>query len=175
MAEIADIRAVREPGCRLVEFDPAWAEHVVRWVRDERESYWLAPKSTPPLTAREILGWRKPDHHPYMLVLPARAAPIAYGELNRLSGARRCYWLGHLIVDPEYRGQGWGVALTRALLDEAFQQRGARRVTLIVFPENTRAVACYRAAGLREDGHEWHTFTAHGRRECLIRMAAGGP
>ncbi|HPM22844.1 MAG TPA: GNAT family N-acetyltransferase [Phycisphaerae bacterium] len=163
------------PACRLTPFTPDWAPTVVRWVRDAQEAYWLAPKTPPPLTAAQILGWRKPEHCPYLLFAADHALPVAYGELNRLHGVRRQYWLGHLIVDAARRRRGYGVQLTRHLLHEAFVQRGAHRVTLVVFAENTAALACYRAAGMRDDGFEWHTFPAYGRRECLLRLAASAP
>ncbi len=163
------------PTCRLAAFETIWAERVVSWARDPREVYWLAPKTRPPLTVAELLRWREPGHDPYMLLNGGEPAPIAYGELNRLGLTGRQYWLGHLIVDPNERGRGFGLELTRQLLREAFERRGARRVTLVVFPDNQAAIECYRAAGMREDGYEWHTFPAYGRRECLLRFAAGPP
>ena len=159
--------------CDLVAFDDVWAERVVSWARDAREAYWLAPKTKPPLTAAQLLRWREPGHNPFMLVPRGSAAPLAYGELNRLGLTRRQYWLGHLVVEPPQRGRGYGLELTRQLLHEAFERRGAQRVTLVVFPENEAAIACYRAAGMRDDGFEWHTFAAYGTRECLLRFAAG--
>jgi len=158
--------------CQLARFEPAWAELVISWVRGRREMYWLAPKTVPPLTTSEILRWRQPGHDPYELLEQGSQAPVAYGELNRLTGQRRQYWLGHLIVDPRQRGRGLGTELTRRLLREAFRQRGAERVTLVVFPDNQRAISCYVAAGMREDGVEWHEFPAYGRRECLVRFVA---
>lgn len=172
MAVHPDMRRGVAPPCRLVPFEPAWAERVISWVRDEREAYWLAPKTCPPLTAQEILRWREPGHEPYMLVQAGRAEPLAYGELNLFGLARRQYWLGHLIVDGAQRGHGYGIELTRRLLEEAFERRGARRVTLVVFADNAAALACYRAAGMVDDGYEWHQFPAYGRRECLVRFSA---
>jgi RimJ/RimL family protein N-acetyltransferase len=162
------------PLCRLLPFDPRWAARIVSWVQSAQDAYWVAPRTVPPLTEREVLRWRRPDHEPHMLVADAEAGPIGYGELNRLRQGFRQYWLGHLVVDPASRGRGYGVALTRALLREAFESRGARRVTLVVFPENRAALACYQRAGMRIDGHETHTFAAYGRTEVLVRLAAGG-
>lgn len=167
-----NIRSRSAPPCRLTPFEPAFAEQVLSWVRDACESYWLAPRSPPPLSVAEVLRWSKPDHNPYLLWAGDRQAAVGYGELNRFAGPRRHYWLGHLIVDAALRGQRYGVQLTRLLLEEAFVQRGARRVTLVVFPENTAALACYRAAGMVDDGCEWHSFPAYGRRACLVRLAA---
>lgn len=160
------------PVLRLVPFRAEYAERVVGWVHGAQDAYWLAPKAKPPLTAEEVLRWQVPEHEPLALELAGQAAPIGYGELNRLSRARRRYWLGHVIVDPALRGRGYGAEFTRLLLRRAFVQRGAHEVTLVVFPANEAAVACYRAAGFRENGYETHEFAAHGRRERLLRMAA---
>ena len=172
MAAYPSSRRGPTPICRLAAFDPAWAERVASWVATAQESYWLAPKTPPPITVECLATWGEPGHAPYLLFAQTETAPCGYGELNRLNSGRREYWLGHLIVDPARRGLGLGVQLTRLLLAEAFDQRGARRVTLVVFPENEAAVRCYQAAGMREDGHEWHAFPAYGRRECLVRLAA---
>jgi ribosomal protein S18 acetylase RimI-like enzyme len=58
------------------------------------------------------------------------------------------------------------------LLHRAFHLRGARRVSLVVFPENRVAVACYRAAGMHDDAFETHYFPAYRRRARLLRLAA---
>jgi len=160
------------PQSWLVPFDRSWAELVVSWVRDANEAYWLAPKTPPPLTSLSILRWRAPDHHRYLLMEDGCPEPVAYGELNRMTGGARRYWLGHLVVDGQRRGQGYGLQLTRLLLEEAFERRGARQVTLVVFPENKAALACYRAAGMRDDGWETHDFPAYTRRATLVRLVA---
>ncbi len=164
------------PPCRLVPFEAAWAELVASWAQDAREAYWLAPRNPPPLTAAEVLRWHTPGHTPYALLEEGRATPVGYGELNRLSSGRRRYWLGHLVIDPAERGRGLGAALTRKLLEEAFVRRRAQEVSLVVFPDNVAAIACYRAAGMREDGYETHEFAAYRRVETLLRMVVrAGP
>lgn len=157
--------------CRLVPFEPQYAERVIGWVRDAREAYWFAPRTAPPLTAAEILAWQVPGHSAHLL-LAQGGEPVGYGEVNRLGPGPGRYWLGHLIVDPAWRGQGYGRELSLLLLRHAFSQLRARRVTLVVFPENRAAIASYRAAGMREDGYETHEFPAYGRRACLLRMVA---
>ncbi len=172
MAGLPDSRGITQARCWLEPFQAAWARLVVSWVQDAREGYWLAPKTPPPLTAEQVVAWRMLGHDPYALRVDAERPPVGYGELNEMDGGRGVYWLGHLIVDPAERGRGHGVELTRRLLQEAFERRGARRVTLVVFPDNRPAIACYRAAGMEDDGFELHDFAAYGRREVLLRMAA---
>jgi RimJ/RimL family protein N-acetyltransferase len=166
----ASTESVRERALRLEAFQPAAAERIVSWVGGAQEAYWLAPRTAPPLTVEKVRSWAHPLHEPLVLV-DGEAAPLGYGELNVLAGGDRVWWLGHLIIDPAHRGRGLGTELTRRLLLRAFQQRGASRVTLVVFAENTAAIASYRRAGLRFDGYESHKFPAYGRCERLMRMA----
>lgn len=159
----------RSTALRLSAFRPEWAPRIAEWCADPLEAYWLAPRTPPPITALRVMQWCIPGRNCYGL-LDGRNALQAYGELNTLSGARREYWLGHLVVDPAQRGRGLGLRLTRALLHEAFQQFRARSVTLVVFRENEAAVRCYERAGMNLDGSETHYLAPYDRTETLLRM-----
>jgi RimJ/RimL family protein N-acetyltransferase len=161
----------RSTALRLEAFDPRRAELVATWVRSQREAYWLAPKTPPPLDGDRIRQWRVPGHEPLQFIESAGTRLVGYGELNVLNANGRHFWLGHLIVDPDARGQGIGLELTQLLLARAFVCRGAQHVSLVVFPDNQPAIACYRAAGLREQGYEEHVFPPHARQVRLIRMS----
>ena len=163
-------RGERQTAYRLSEFSPANADLVASWVLDHQEALWLAPKTPPPITAEKIRRWNVTGHHPLQFQGMHESAPVAYGELNVLSGAAAHMWLGHLIVAPNRRGEGLGLALTLALLERAFSRHGARQVSLVVFPENTAAVASYRAAGMREVGLETHYLAPYERNADLLRF-----
>jgi len=173
MAAEPILKSGRERALRLRAFEPRYAARVVSWVRGSREAYWLAPRTKPPLTAAKVCAWSGPGRSPLMLMAGAEAEPLAYGELNLLNEACGEYWLGHLVVDPWQRGCGLGRRLTELLLQRAFQRCGARRVSLVVFPDNHAAIGCYRAAGLVEDGHETHWFAPYRRHERLLRLVKG--
>jgi RimJ/RimL family protein N-acetyltransferase len=158
------------PPTRLERFDPRHTELVASWVRSEREAYWLAPHTPPPITAERVLAWSMEGRHPLQLMEGGALAPVAYGELNVLNASAREYWLGHLIVDPERRGRGLGVRLVELLIQRGFQHLGARRISLVVFTDNLVAQRSYRAAGMREEGYEVHRFPAYGTSERLLRM-----
>lgn len=160
---------------RLTAFDERYAPQVVSWVRGALEAYWLAPRTPPPLTVDKVRAWSRPGRNPFMLVESDDPEPVAYGELNELRRRQNEYWLGHLIVNPRQRGRGLGRYLTEMLLYRAFHVHNARRVSLVVFPDNAAAIATYRWVGMREDGYETHYFAASGRRERLLRFAATSP
>ena len=162
----------REGALRLTSFDTRYAGRVVSWVRDAEEAYWLAPRTTPPLTAEKVRGWSGSGREPLMLIDWPDPVPLGYGELNILQRKNRTFWLGHLIIDPARRGQGLGRLLTQLLLQRAFYVYEARRVTLVVFPGNVAGVAAYRSAGMVEDGFEIHSFPAYRTRVELLRFRA---
>jgi len=155
---------------RLQPFDPAHADLVASWITSNLEAYWLAPQTPPPLTGDRIRRWSAPDHEALQLCPPHDRRPVAYGELNILDVYRHAYWLGHLIVDPSLRGRGIGRELTRRLIQRARACYGAMQVSLVVFPANLAAIACYRAAGLVPDGYELHDLHPYGQRVRLLRM-----
>ncbi len=156
----------------LIAFAPGDAQQVASWVRSDAEAYWLAPRTPAPLSAPKVLEWTRDAGDACLLRERARGALAGYGEVNPLGGRRGEFWLGHLVVASEMRGRGVGRVLTELLLRRAFRTHGARRVTLVVFPENASAIACYRRAGMSFDGVEEHYFPQTGEAVSMIRMAA---
>lgn len=161
-----------------VQVRPFTAPHaalVASWVRDAREAFWVAPRSRPPLTAAVVESWRSARGDRFLLYAASGDSPLGYGEVNALDSRRGSFWLGHLLVDPQHRGRGYGVALVRLLSEAAFTRRAARELSLVVFPENTAAIACYRRAGFRDDGCEVQEFAAYQKRVMLLRMVTTAP
>lgn len=163
----SDVRA------KLRRFDPSCAPLIASWVTDALEAFWISPQTPPPLSAAAIRAWASPGRQQFVLAPDDPQLPIAYGELNLLNAVRREYWIGHLVVDPALRGRGVGCRLVSKLLGHAFETHWARRVSLVVFPENVQAIRCYQRAGMRLDGREMHEFSAYGRRIEMVRMCAG--
>lgn len=163
-------RAAHQPRLTLRRFASTDAPRVRSWVRSARELFWLAPRTAPPLTDQTIVAWGSADHHQFCLAEPHAGAPIAYGEVNLLSAVTRQFWLGHIVIDPQLRGRGLGLELTRRLVRQAFHRFGAQRVVLVVFPANQAAVRCYAAAGLEAVRYEQQYFAENRRREWLLRM-----
>jgi RimJ/RimL family protein N-acetyltransferase len=159
-------------GFMLEEFAPPHAQSIATWVTGAEDLMWLAPRTFPPLDAAKVCGWAAPGHQCFTMTHAIRPEPVGYGEINVLNMRRREYWLGHLVIAPAARGRGLGTILTRLLLGRAFVNCGARRVTLVVFPENKAAIRAYQAAGFRSDGYELHHFPPYQRAVELLRMEA---
>lgn len=165
-------------GLALTPFRAAWADVVAGWVRTPQDAFWLAPRTAPPITGEKVRGWSARGREQFVLrsnpagptAAAAEAPPLAYGELNLLNPQRRSFWLGHLIVDPEQRGRGLGKELTRRLVERGLRVHRARSIALVVFEENSAAVAAYRAAGLREECYEEHYLPPYHCTRRLLRM-----
>ena len=157
-------------GFELSSFEAGDAAALLDWVKTPEDLHLLAPKTDWPLSVEKVCGWLGSRCQGYCLrMLPGREI-VGYGEVNHVVGDVAELWLGHVIVDPARRGCGLGCVLVRALLARAFHARNAKRVALIVFPENVTAVNCYVRSGFRAVGSERHRCGPRGGFETLRRF-----
>ena len=117
-----------------------------------------------------MVAWQKEGGDAFVLRRYDDPWPIGYGELNSMRRDKDHLWLGHIIVRPEERGQGVGRQLVRALVSEAFDQKLAHRVSLIVFPDNVPGIRCYLGVGFAVRGEEHHQFGGVGPKHKLLRL-----
>lgn len=155
---------------QLKRFERRHASKVVEWVASASELRWLAPSTQPPLTADKVANWPKKNGMAFSLFHVDESDPIGYGELNPMRGDSSQMWLGHIIIRPDERGKGIGSAFVRLQVAYAFEQLAAKRVALIVFPDNIAAVQCYRRIGFTPAGPEYHRFGKNGPKERLLRF-----
>jgi RimJ/RimL family protein N-acetyltransferase len=134
-------------GVPLLPFFTDDAALVSSWaVGDEVVRAWCAVEGDA-VPADVVAGWsRADDVEAYMFGDPEEA-PIAYGELW-LDDEEGEVELARLLVAPERRGQGFGQALVRALVEQARRTHPELPdIILRVRPENTQAIRAYAAAG----------------------------
>ena len=143
---------------------------IVSWVRDAHELFWLAPKTPPPLTPAKVVAWPGPDGCPMLLYRERLSEPLGYIELNPMPGQKGHLWMGHCLIRPEHRGTGLGRLTLELMLEKAFLNELARTVSLVVFPDNTTAIRCYRAIGFRHIGEQVKYFPNTGRQHCMLEM-----
>lgn len=154
----------------LADFDPLFARLVASWVRDDHELFWLAPKTPPPLTAEKVVAWPGPDGSPLLFYRQGTVEPCGYLELNPMPGSKDHLWLGHCLIRPSLRGLGLGHLVVNLMLEEAFVEREASSVSLVVFPGNDPAVRCYVANGFTAVGEQLKFFPTTGRRHRMLEM-----
>ena len=160
---------------KLVPFTSLFGDLIATWVRCDDDLRWLAPGTLPPLTSEKIVAWKKPGGSAWMGFEGRSKNPVCYGELNPMRLEADHYWIGHVVVDPHLRSCGLGRKFVRLLLAEAFEARGAQKVSLVVFPQNLAAVHCYQSCGFELVGDESHRFTPGGVKERLLRLETRPP
>ena len=152
---------------RLEPFTPLYAPTVATWVNTDEELRWLAPSTPPPLTAAKVAGWLRPGRRAFVLIQEGDETPVGYAELNPMRRDPNHLWIGHVIIRPDRRGRRLGQSFVQRLVANAFADEAVTRISLIVFPDNTAAVECYRRVGFSFAGEEYHRF---GESEPLERM-----
>lgn len=161
--------AKHQPKVALRPFDKLYAPMVARWVDGEAELFQLAPGTQPPLTAAKVVGWTSTGACPLLLWAENDQDPCGYAELNGVSGNPDTLWLGHLLLRPDLRGQGWGGRFVELLVAQAFERMGATSLVLVVFPENEPAIRCYLGHGFVVRREEFHRFAGR-KRHRMLRM-----
>lgn len=163
----------------LESFAPEQAATIVSWVRTPQELLWLAPSTQPPLTEGDVCDWLRPGGRALVVKTngvdtthetPEAAGIIAYGETNPMKLQKNHLWLGHVIIRPDLRGTGLGRRFIEALVDHAFHRQDAQKLSLVVFPGNAAALACYHRVGFKFTGDEYHRLGRDPRRHRLFRL-----
>ncbi|UCE59317.1 MAG: GNAT family N-acetyltransferase [Phycisphaerales bacterium] len=154
----------------LEPFRREYAPTVASWMSSDQELRWLSPCTPPPLTSDKVLAWHKPGNSPFLFMQGGDATPAGYGELNRMRRDPDHHWLGHVVIRPGLRGRGLGNRLVGSLVQHAFGQLSAKRISLIVFPDNRPAIECYTAQGFALVGDEFHRFVDGGPKEHMLRF-----
>ncbi len=161
---------VRSGTCCLAPFEPSLAATVAGWAQTAQELFWLAPKTPPPLTPAKVVAWAGPESSPMLLFRDGTAEPLGYLELNPMPLETGHFWLGHCVLHPNHRSVGLGRRMIGLALDLAFGHRRAKRVSLVVFPDNAGAIRCYRNAGLVGAGDQIKYFQTTGRQHRMLQM-----
>jgi RimJ/RimL family protein N-acetyltransferase len=164
----ANSASLRE-ALRLVPFHARESGIVARWVQSEQELLFLAPATAGPLTGAKVASWVKPGGKALLLKHQGESLPIGYAELNPMRSDPGHLWLGHVVIRPDRRRCGLGRRFVEMLVEEAFQRGGAHRISLVVFPDNKPAIACYKRAGFVFIAEEVHQFAARGPKRRLLR------
>lgn len=77
---------------------------------------------------------------------------------------------GMAILHPDYVGKGYGREALGLFLDWAFRIQNYRRVWLITWADNERAIRCYRACGFVEEGREHEAEYVDGNYVDIVSM-----
>jgi GNAT superfamily N-acetyltransferase len=131
---------------RLVPADTVSLETLTAAFNRGFEGY-LVPLSQTPDSLRTMIRTNDVDVAASVVALAPDDAPVGVGLLA-VRGERG--WVGGMGIAPEWRGQGHGAAIMRALIERA-RVAGLRRLQLEVLESNTAAHHLYERLGFVEE------------------------
>ena len=91
--------------------------------------------------------------------------------LSELDWKNRNAYLGIVIAEKEYWGQGYGSDAITSLLRFAFGEMNLHRIHLSVFDFNQRAIRCYEKCGFRAEGRAREALFRDGSYRDTLQMA----
>ncbi len=144
---------------RLRPFKATDAAYIVTWCKDEYtfrqwssdrwESFPLMPEVMLKKYQQENGDCVERDNF-YPLTLTDGDEPAGHMILRYTNQDKNTIRFGFVIVNPEYRGKGYGQRMLQLAKLYAFNILGAKKITLGVFDNNTAAHKCYQACGFKD-------------------------
>lgn len=119
---------------------------------------WAGPNFTWPLDeiqleSRIVETLRpNPELMAFASVDPQTGRVVGHIELGAIDRRNRSGYVACVLVGPEDRGRGVGLAMMRQMLRFAFRDLRLHRVYLNVFDFNQAAIVCYEKCGFRKEG-----------------------
>lgn len=174
MGETADQYAIR-----LQYFDDSDFEALKSWNGSpEFLKQWAGPSLHYPLMNEELKEYIREANRPAdSQVLAYSAVHLAAGRaighislagIDRDNGNAR---LARVILDPMYRGRGFGRRMLGEAMRIGFEGLRLHRLSLGVFDFNAPAISAYEALGFRREGEQVETARFGDRYVNLIEMA----
>ena len=78
--------------------------------------------------------------------------------------------LGSVVIDSAERGKGLGKKMLKAAVNYAFENLGAKEITIGVFEQNLAALSLYKSLGFVEDKKEMRSFLNEKRPHVWLRL-----
>lgn len=141
----------------LRDFIPEDATEIVKWITSEREFYyWSADRyGHYPIKPEEIVdNYRACAEKTFFKPMMMESDGVSVGHLilrTPVPGNDRIIRLGFIIINPAFRGCGYGKAIVGLGTRLAADTLGAAEVNLGVFENNAEAIRCYLKSGFAFD------------------------
>ena len=105
--------------------------------------------------------------YPYVVKLEDEV--IGFFTLRYREESANDLTIGFVIIDPKYRGFGYGKKMLDLAINLAFNKYKSDGVNLRVFKDNLDAYKCYKSVGLKENGIT-DTYKILGKNWDVIEM-----
>ena len=154
-----------------------------KWLTNEETCMlWCAGRFSFPLTEEDLLRFYDSvteERHTRLIAATTEGNQmIGFFLIRQTDAPSGSAHLGFIVINPEYRGHGYGKAMLQQALQEA-AKKGVSRLTLAVFARNLAARRCYTALGFVEEDYQHDGFSYRGevwpRYRMAIDLAAQNP
>ena len=138
-------------------YNSSYAETILSWVNDIESFYrWSAGVlGTYPIDSDKFndrIKELKSTKLFYPYVVKSDTLVIGFFTLRYRVESVNDLTIGFVILDPKYRGQGYGKKMLDLAINLAFSKYKSDNVNLRVFKDNLEAYKCYKKCGLKENG-----------------------
>lgn len=124
---------------------------VLQWLKgtDERFLYQFAgPKYHFPLNEEQLVQTINTDDYlPFKVVEGKSGEVVGHCQFMRVDKKTSSASIGRLLINPEYRGRGYGAQMIQEMINYAKSELNVRTLFLRVFDFNKSAIKCYEKMG----------------------------
>lgn len=138
-------------------FNSTYADTILSWTKDKESFYrWSAgvlgdyPIDSNKFNEKIKEMKQTKLFYPYVVKLDNKV--IGFFTLRYRVENVNNLTIGFVILDPLYRGMGYGKKMLNLAINLAFGTYKSDSVNLRVFKDNTAAYNCYKKVGLKENG-----------------------
>jgi RimJ/RimL family protein N-acetyltransferase len=142
---------------RLRPYEISDLDRVFAWINDAEVTEHLAARY--PFSREQEEEWLRdairhtaPPEITLAIETMAESRHIGTISLHQVQPANRKATLGIVIGEKDYWSRGYGTDAVQTLLRFAFDEINLNRVSLDVYADNPRAIACYVKCGFVEEG-----------------------
>jgi RimJ/RimL family protein N-acetyltransferase len=124
---------------------------IFRWRNDPHVTQHLARRE---MSLVEIESWfeKLEGGHDRAFAIIAGGTSVGYAVLDHVDRVNRKCEAGIIIGERRHWSKGIGKEVARRLAVEAFNELGMHRVLAVASARNPAAIACFKAAGFKEEG-----------------------
>jgi RimJ/RimL family protein N-acetyltransferase len=128
-------------------------KELISWIRNPEELFiWSATTFTFPLDENQLeRHFQEAQTAKPRLMYTAQDGQtkehVGHIELTRIDQENKKISIAYVLINPSKRGDGYGKALMKSILNECFDEMKMRKVDLFVFESNTVAIHIYQKMG----------------------------
>lgn len=120
---------------------------ICEFPKDSLEVFFMSPKLDYPLTSEQLVQTAKDRINP-TVILNAHEQVIGYANFYNQQ-ENDFYWLGNVIVSPDYRGKGAAEFLICTMMSVTKEELGVRELHLVCHNVNTKGILFYSRLGFK--------------------------